>query len=430
MKRKRDTVCVAFLSLATPMISLPMTTAFQPAPGGGHGGLNRFRLHPLSMSALPGTPMNAARSVKPLIEVSLDRPLLTDMFIGEATKKTTGPNLLARIWQTVTGAVSGVGGSGLLSSNVVRVAVIAFLIAFAATMLFRLPGGMAQSLSKFFKTLNGRIERFVERVKPDEEGIPMPFEEGNEGWGVSTLRSRKRLGKTNFIQYEFELPEPDYVLPLELGQQVSLCCLDNEGNVARGDFFPFSPTGKTKPGSFSVLVPNKTPEENIVLLGLEAANFCRVVKQELKIGDEVAIKPGDTRLNYRGQYLPVTDILYVACGNGIVPVLEQARAVLPRGSSSVAAVTVVWINEETKDFDVLAEVLEKEYFKYSDKLAVSCIVDSPRRRDWSDNNEINAAVPDFKQGTMAVLAGPTDLMEKAFYYLEDRGYPSDTICVL
>jgi len=270
----------------------------------------------------------------------------------------------------------------------------------------------------------------VERVKPDEQGIPMPFEEGNEGWGVSTLRSRKRLGKTNFIQYEFELPEPDYVLPLELGQQVSLCCLDNEGNVARGDFFPFSPTGKTKPGSFSVLVPNKSPEENIVLLGLEAANFCRVVKQELKIGDEVAIKPGDTRLNYRGQYLPVTDILYIACGNGIVPVLEQARAVLPRGSSSVAAVTVVWINEETKDFDVLAEVLEKEYFKYSDKLAVSCIVDSPRRRDWSDNNEINAAVPDFKQGTMAVLAGPTDLMEKAFYYLEDRGYPSDTICVL
>ena len=376
--------------------------------------------------------MNAARAAaKPMIEVSLDRPLITDTFLSEASRKvSTGPNIFVRTWQTIVASLSGVGSSGVLSSNVVRVAVMAFLVAFAITMTARLSGGLAQGVSKFFKTLNGRIERFMERVKPAEEGIPMPFDDSSEGWGVSTLRSRKRLGKTNFIQYEFELPEPDYVLPLELGQQVSLCCLDNEGNVARGDFFPFSLAAKHKPGAFSILVPNKSPEENIVLMGLDAANFARVVKQELKIGDEVAIKPGDTRLNYRGQYLPVTDILYIACGNGIVPVLDQARAVLPRGSSSVSAVTVVWINEETKDFDVLAEVLEKEYFKYSDKLAVSCIVDSPRRRDWSDNSEINSAVPDFKQGTMAVLAGPTDLMEKAFYYLEDRGYPSDTICVL
>jgi hypothetical protein len=37
-------------------------------------------------------------------------------------------------------------------------------------------------------------------------------------------------------QYDFDLPEPDYVLPLDLGQQVSLCCLDNDNNVAKGDF--------------------------------------------------------------------------------------------------------------------------------------------------------------------------------------------------
>jgi NAD(P)H-flavin reductase len=331
------------------------------------------------------------------------------------------------MWQAIAGAG---GGGGLMSSNVVRVAAVAFLVAFAVSMAARFSGSISQGFSNFFKTLNGRFEALVERVKPVEEGVPMPFAEGNEGWGVCTLRSRKRLGKTNFIQYEFDLPEPDYVLPLELGQQVSLCCLDNENNVARADFFPFHPTAQSKPGSFSVLVPNKSPEDTVVLMGLEAANFARVVKKELKIGDELALKPGDTRLTYRGQYLPVTDIVYIACGNGVVPVLEQARAVLPRGSSSVDAVSVVWINEETKDFDVLAEILEKEYFKYSDKLAVSCIVDSPRRRDWSDNTEINGAVPDFKQGTMAVLAGPTDLMEKAFYYLEDRGYPRDTICVL
>ena len=427
MKRRRDSICIALLSLATPIAGFQMPTAFQQQQAS-----QRLQMRPLSMSAPPPVnPANAAvRSARPLIEVALDRPLITDSLVTETVKKS-GPNLVQRAWQTLSALAGGIGGSsGLLSSNVVRGALVAFLVAFVATMSMRSPGGITGGLSKFFKTLNGRIERLIERVNPTEEGIPMPFDEASEGWGVSTLRSRKRLGKTNFVQYEFELPEPEYVLPLELGQQISLCCLDNEGNVARGDFFPFSLTARTKPGSFSILVPNKSPEENVVLMGLEAANFARVVKQELKIGDEVAIKPGDTRLNYRGQYLPVTDMVYIACGNGIVPVLEQARAVLPRGASSVGAVTIVWINEETKDFDVLAEVLEKEYFKYSDKLAVSCIVDSPRRRDWSDNNEINSAVPEFRQGTMAVLAGPTDLMEKAFYYLEDRGYPSDTICVL
>lgn len=388
----------------------------------GHASTSQFRLRSNSQlytSAAPGSAMNAARNARPLIEVSLDRPLIGDTFFSEAARKST-PNLFSRVWQTLRTTLS-TGGAGIMSSNVVRIVVMAFLAAFALTMLVRLSGSFAQTIAKFAKTMNGRIERLMERVKPQEEGIPMPFDEDNEGWGVSTLKSRKRLGKTSFIQYEFELPEADYVLPLELGQQISLCCLDNEGNVAQGDFFPFSPTAKSKPGSFSILVPNKTPEENVVLMGLEAANFARVVKQEMKIGDEVAIKPGNTKLSYRGQYLPVTDILYIACGTGIVPVLEQARAVLPRGSSSVSAVTIVWINEDTKDFDVLAEVLEKEYFKYNDKLAVSCIVDSPRRRDWSGNKEINAAVPDFRQGTMAVLAGPTDLMERAFYYLEDRG---------
>lgn len=429
MKRRRDAICVALLSLATPVSGLS-ATAFQPI-GWCHAS-HRFKLRStaassaLYMSAAPPAGANPLRSLRAPIEVSLDRPLITDSFLTE-TKKSASSNLLSRMWQAIAGAG---GGGGLMSSNVVRVAAVAFLVAFAVSMAARFSGSISQGFSNFFKTLNGRFEALVERVKPAEEGVPMPFAEGNEGWGVCTLRSRKRLGKTNFIQYEFDLPEPDYVLPLELGQQVSLCCLDNENNVARADFFPFHPTAQSKPGSFSVLVPNKSPEDTVVLMGLEAANFARVVKKELKIGDELALKPGDTRLTYRGQYLPVTDIVYIACGNGVVPVLEQARAVLPRGSSSVDAVSVVWINEETKDFDVLAEILEKEYFKYSDKLAVSCIVDSPRRRDWSDNTEINGAVPDFKQGTMAVLAGPTDLMEKAFYYLEDRGYPRDTICVL
>lgn len=153
----------------------------------------------------------------------------------------------------------------------------------------------------------------------------------------------------------------------------------------------------------------------------------------MKVGDEVALRPGGNRLEYRGQYLPVTDMLYVACGTGIVPVMDQVRAVLPNdSSSSVKSVTVVWINESTRDFDVTADQLEKEYFKYSNKLAVSCIVDDLSKSETAmeDNVEIYEAVPEFKPGTMAVLSGPVAIMDKAADYLVERGYPADCICIL
>jgi ferredoxin-NADP reductase len=159
----------------------------------------------------------------------------------------------------------------------------------------------------------------------------------------------------------------------------------------------------------------------------------RVLKQDLKVGDEVALKPGKNRLEYRGQYLPVTDMVYIACGTGVVPVMDQVRMVLPStSSSSVESVTVVWINESTRDFDVTAEQLEKEYHKYNTKLAVSCIVDDLTKGDSAMNNnpEIYEAVPDFIPGTMAVLSGPVAIMRKAAAYLQSRGYPLDCMCVL
>jgi hypothetical protein len=96
----------------------------------------------------------------------------------------------------------------------------------------------------------------------------------------------------------------------------------------------------------------------------------------------------------------------------------------------VKSIGVVWINEDTRDFDVNAELLEREYFIFSSKLAVACIVDNLRVKALEDNAEIDAAVPNFSPGTMAVLSGPRELMKKAAAYLMDRGYPKDCLCVL
>jgi hypothetical protein len=93
-------------------------------------------------------------------------------------------------------------------------------------------------------------------------------------------------------------------------------------------------------------------------------------------------------------------------------------------------VSVIWVNDDTKDFDVTAEQLEKEYLKYSTKLAVSCIVENLRKNGIERNEEIITAIPDFRPGVMAVIAGPDQVAEKARAYLMEQGYPEDCICTL
>lgn len=96
----------------------------------------------------------------------------------------------------------------------------------------------------------------------------------SDGWGVCSLRAKRKVGKSGFVQYDFDLPESDYVLPLKLGQQVSLCCLDNNNAVSKGDFYPYSTSAKPKKGVFSIVAPNKkVVGANEFALGEDAANF-------------------------------------------------------------------------------------------------------------------------------------------------------------
>ena len=131
--------------------------------------------------------------------------------------------------------------------------------------------------------VKGQVCRLWEKLRPAHEGVPMIFDPtDNDGWGVCTLRGKKKLGKTSFVQYDFDLPRSDYVLPLKLGQQVSLCCLDETGNVAKGNFYSYSSgAGNQKFGCFSILAPEKTPEDTQFSIGSDSAHF---VSQQ--IGDE------------------------------------------------------------------------------------------------------------------------------------------------
>ena len=155
-----------------------------------------------------------------------------------------------------------------------------------------------------------------------------------------------------------------------------------------------------------------------------------VLERELHIGDEVAFQPGSQTLLYRGEYLPVTDMVYVAYGEGIAPVLDQVKAVLPKGSSSVKGVAVIWSNGDELDFDVAMSTLEDQYFKHSTKLAVSCIVDQTEGGIIDETGEVRQALPLFNPGTMAVVSGPIFFTKAARSLLIEKGYPEECICVL
>jgi len=275
-------------------------------------------------------------------------------------------------------------------------------------------------------------------------GIPMTFS-GEGGWGICTLVSKKPIlpkqsvDQQNYIsspcyyEYEFALPKKDNTLPLALGQQLTLCCLDDNNQVAKGDFYTFSP--RNKKGSFSILLPVYSRKEEHVSfqLGRDRANFARVVETELDVGDEVALKPGKSTLSYRGPYLPITDMIYIASNLGIVPVLPMVRAVLPQDSSTVENVSVIWVNDDVHDFDLAFSELEKDFHKYSRKLDVSCILVDDLRNEESyvDNTEMEQAIPEFSKGSMVVLSGPELFSEKVGEYLRNsKNYPENCVCVL
>lgn len=162
-----------------------------------------------------------------------------------------------------------------------------------------------------------------------------------------------------------------------------------------------------------------------------------VLRNELQPGDEVAIKPGKSHLTYHGQHVPVTDMVYLAAGLGVVPVLDQIRAIAPRGASSVDTASVVWLNERRRDFDLAMDDLEAEYMKHPTKLAVSCVLLDAAEGEtdaghgpWEGHREVEEAVPYFDAGSMAVVCGPTRFAEGARGYLMRKGYPEDCICVL
>jgi len=360
------------------------------------------------------------------LAVSIDKPLLTPIEYGYRSSSPTN------IWRSFL---------AVLLSDVFKTAIVAFLIAAGVTLLSKcLAGGAAATGggSNIFNNIATKLKKFAAvitkstRAKPVDRPVPMPFE-GDGGWGKCTLRSKKKVGTSPFMVYEFALPKPEYNIPLALGQQLDFCCLSSDDDICTGSFYPFevgNDSDSIQRGVVKIVVPEcDSVEKNAAQVGMGNSKFIEVLKDELRIGDEIAIKPGKSFLQYNGKHVPVTDMVCVASGLGIVPIVDQVKSISPKGSSSVKTTSVVWINENRSDFDLAMDELEKEYMKYSTKLAVSCIMDD-LKKPLDKNREVEEAVPYFNAGTMAVVSGPKRFAETAKAYLNRKGYPDNCICIL
>ena len=165
----------------------------------------------------------------------------------------------------------------ILVSDIFKAAVAAFLVTFSVSVLARTPSFQLQA-TNVWNLIKGQANRIWEMIRPGREGVPMTFnEDENEGWGVCTLRSKKKFGRTSFMRYDFDLPNPDNVLALKLGQKVNFCCLDEKGGVAKGEFYAYqSGTGRNQNlGSLSILAPERTVEDTQFAIGADSAKFVR-----------------------------------------------------------------------------------------------------------------------------------------------------------
>jgi hypothetical protein len=400
------------------------------------------------------------------LNVALDQPLPIDLFRGAQRSRLFGWStgaLLASIWRKaiILVALYFVYRYIIHQNMPSGVSPLDGLLQSPRQLLQRWSTQWRNSRDSSWKGVSAAVEEPVPMTLDQakgvsavvEEPVPMPLDQV-DGWGECTLDSIQPWGRSSFDQFTFSLPQSNYVLPLSLGQTLRVCILDSDGNPIYAEFFPFFPRPTIEPGKFTLLFPHPahghlpavpttedTVDDSYNWNDIQQARVIQALSHDRSIGDEIFIQPGGYRLEYRGQQSPVTEMVYVAFGTGIVPVLDQVRAVLS-SQSTVKYVSIVWINRAVSDLDVTVDILEQElYDAYNYKLAVSCVVvdndkhenDEPLLSvDWlSTNADVMTTVPRFHPGTMAVVSGPCVHMHQCVAFLQEvKGFAQDCICVL
>lgn len=196
-----------------------------------------------------------------------------------------------------------------------------------------------------------------------------------EVWSPCLLEERREL-EGDFMTYRLALKAgPGNVLPLALGQELTVMCLDDKNRPVRANF-PLASNRRDPSGTLEIVVPAGARFNRRAAIGALTSEQQTVIKalDRLSVGGEAAVRAGRKAFDYKGSYLPITSLQCFVEELGTISILQLLQESLRRGQSTVETADVFCVSADEDDF-ALYDRLEDLYYKFHRKMTLSCVLD-------------------------------------------------------
>lgn len=291
---------------------------------------------------------------------------------------------------------------------------LGFVEGFAiASALAMLAGGVA--LKKFSKLLDAEAgalhyapHKKIPRVARADPLLQRGFLDPQAFHPLPLIE--KEVIAPNVFRLVFELPTPDTVLGLPIGQHVAIKTTIDGATVQRS----YTPTSNNSDKGVLELVIKAYPD------GLLTGRYLA----HLAVGDEVLFRGPKGAMRYRRGLCRKIGML--AGGTGITPMFQLIRAIC-EDDRDTTEVSLIYANR-TEDDILLREQLEAFARRYPKNLKVYYLLDQPPAnwgygKGYVTKELMAEKFPDPKEeGSKVMLCGPPGMTNAAKKALVDLGF--------
>lgn len=222
----------------------------------------------------------------------------------------------------------------------------------------------------------------------------------SSSWHRCRLQSYADLSD-RYRRYTFALD--DRTVTLSPCQKVTLCAADRSGELVKDSYLCLQ--------TDTTLDVYTTKQRSAVDVMKHTAN------------PSIGCKKGAQMLAYKGKDT-IRSLQLVASGLGIVPVLSLLRTVLDNEAMHVEA-TLLWVNDIREDFILDEEVAALE--RAHPHLEVRRLTDAGIHDSSSSSMSVLNALPPYREGAVAVVAGSQGMRDKLLPSLDRLQYPEDNV---
>ncbi|KAG1465425.1 hypothetical protein G6F46_002091 [Rhizopus delemar] len=211
-----------------------------------------------------------------------------------------------------------------------------------------------------------------------------------------------------FDRYRFQLPHPDDVLGLPIGQHISIMAEINGKQISRS----YTPTSSDQGKGYFDLVIKSYPTGNISKL-----------MDELKVGDSIGIRGPKGNFAYKRNM--VKAIGMIAGGTGITPMLQIIRTIC-NDPLDKTKINLIFANV-TKDDILLKDELDEMSAKSAEQFRVHYVLEKPPK-DWTGDaglvtqEMIKTHCPAPADDIKLLLCGPQPMIKMLISAITELGY--------